>query len=115
MFCVVKKCSKSADELMSMTLNGKYRQCEYPGLESKENGISNFAEEDSSSEDCAQFPEVYELFYYDLQIIIASWLFSLCGLRTMFACPPTQQIQPCCVSMAVCNYVTNPNRIFRPR
>jgi hypothetical protein len=60
-----------------MTLSGKYKQYDYPGLESKANGISNLAEEHSLNDDCSQFPEVY--FYYDLQItlgimaILALW------------------------------------------
>lgn len=38
-----------------MTLSGKYQQYNYPDLESKANGISNFAEEDSLNDDCATF------------------------------------------------------------
>ncbi|XP_028394917.1 ras-specific guanine nucleotide-releasing factor RalGPS1-like [Dendronephthya gigantea] len=40
-----------------MTLSGKYKQCDYPGLESKANGISNFGEEDSSNDDSTHFHE----------------------------------------------------------
>lgn len=41
-----------------MTLSGKYQQYDYSGWESKANGISNFAEEQSLNEEFTQFVEV---------------------------------------------------------
>ena len=59
MLCAVKNAQKA---VLTMTLSGKYQQYDCPGLELKENGISNFAEEESLSDECTQFSEVYVVF-----------------------------------------------------
>lgn len=70
-----------------MTLSGKYQQYEYPGLEPKTNGISNFGEEDSPSEECNQFSEVYT--HANLYM---SCLFLVCGQKICVAGTPTKQV-----------------------
>lgn len=75
--------------LNTMTLSGKYQQYNYPDLESKANGISNFAEEDSLNDDCATFLAVC-MYCCGLQVTLG--IMVILGVWAAdFVCLPTHR------------------------
>lgn len=79
----------------TMTLSGKYQQYVFPEISSKENGISNFVEEDSPGE--IQDSEFHEVHIFIIIVIIFLW--NNCCVMFILGCLKAEKCAPAVINI----------------